>query len=686
MKRHYPISAFIVVFITAASAADLSNCAMCHKPAGKPAPAVPGGLAGSPHAGLECGACHTNATQPHAAGVATRRCSSCHAGEAKSLTASAHSPAVKGAPSCGVCHGGGHRVLSLTGERLQPNPGLEVCARCHARATETFSKSVHARAVRDGRKQALTCFFCHGSAHGILPVARDPQLAPDNRLAFCGGCHEGKPATPYSPFTIPDPRHALLASVHGKKNAVTGRYNAGCSDCHYPHDEQPSWNFASSTHFMSVPATCGRCHPREYELYSKSVHGLAAAAGLRDAPTCPNCHGDHGVVSVLHDGLDGRGTRIVATCSSCHYSLALSAKFEIPNDRVQTFERSYHGVVTEGGKRTAANCGSCHGVHDVLPASDPESRVYPGNLEKTCGTCHYRVTERFVGTDVHAPRLHRRSPSDYVAAVYVVLIVVLLGGMAGHNALDYFAKVREVKESRDAPPKVFERLRFTERVQHLTLVVSFSLLAFTGFAIKFPSAFIFSWLVRLEGPYPVRVVAHKTLAVILVAASVLHVGYLLVTPRGRRRLRAIWPRFTDAQDGIRTMLHAAGLARRKPVFGEFNYAEKAEYWALVWGTVVMAITGIYIWLDPYIQMLFPYWLYSVLRTIHFYEAILAVSAIIVWHLYHVIFDPHVYPMNFAWLSGKIPAKFLVEDRPGYLKELRQAGGKKGAGPEEKKTV
>ena len=654
-----------------AYAADLSKCDMCHKPAGKPAPAIPGGLYASPHAGVSCLTCHAGASQPHKGGVATRGCTSCHGDAGKNLAYSAHNPGVEGAPTCYTCHEAGHGVHSLTCEHLQPTYGPRICARCHARETEVYLKSAHAAAAKEGAANAPTCDFCHGRAHTTEPVATDHQLSAEHQPAFCGGCHVGKEATPESPFSIPDPRAALLESVHGEINAETGTYNANCADCHYVHDEQPAWHYSSSTHFMNVAGACGACHEREYELYASSAHGLAVTAGVRDAPTCPDCHGDHAIVSVAEYEAEGRGTRVVATCSSCHYSLALNAKFNLPNDRVETFERSYHGVVSEGGKTTAADCGSCHRVHDVLPASNPRSSVHAANLEETCGACHIRVTERFVGTNVHDPAEHaRRSPAGYVAIVYVGLIFVVLGGMLLHNVVDYVGKVRAIRRERDQPSKVHVRLRPIERMQHLLLVSSFTLLAFTGFAIKFPSSFLFAWLVRLEGPYSIRVGLHKVFAVVLIAAALFHVGYLLFTRHGRARLKAIWPRPSDVREAVQAILHRVGLYKGAPEFGEFNYAEKAEYWALIWGTALMVLTGLYVWLDPYIQQFLPYWLYEVLRTIHFYEAILAVSSIIIWHFYHVIFDPSLYPMNFAWLDGKVPEKVLLSERLRYLKKIR----------------
>src|ERR1019366_9191677 len=96
-----------------------------------------------------------------------------------------------------------------------------------------------------------------------------------------------------------------------------------------------------------------------------------------------------------------------------------------------------------------------------------------------------------------------------------------------------------------------------------------------------------------------------------------------------------------------------GLTSRKPEFARFNYAEKAEYWALVWGMIVMAVTGIMLWAKVLVGNHLPRWWLDIATAIHFYEAVLATLAIIVWHFYQVFFDPDVYPMNWAWWDGKM---------------------------------
>ena len=113
-----------------------------------------------------------------------------------------------------------------------------------------------------------------------------------------------------------------------------------------------------------------------------------------------------------------------------------------------------------------------------------------------------------------------------------------------------------------------------------------------------------------------------------------------------------------------------GLSKRKPELDRFSYAEKVEYWALIWGTVIMSITGIIMWFNNFFIDLVTTEGWNIARTVHFYEALLATLAIIVWHFYFVIFNPDVYPMNLAWLRGKISEEEMQAEHPLQLKKLK----------------
>jgi cytochrome b subunit of formate dehydrogenase len=113
-----------------------------------------------------------------------------------------------------------------------------------------------------------------------------------------------------------------------------------------------------------------------------------------------------------------------------------------------------------------------------------------------------------------------------------------------------------------------------------------------------------------------------------------------------------------------------GLAPTKPAFPRFSYIEKAEYWAMMWGTILMGITGAVLWFDNTSMGLFSKLGFDISRTIHFYEAVLATLAILVWHFYFVIFNPDVYPMNLAWLTGHMSEQELLEEHPLQLAQLK----------------
>jgi cytochrome b subunit of formate dehydrogenase len=137
--------------------------------------------------------------------------------------------------------------------------------------------------------------------------------------------------------------------------------------------------------------------------------------------------------------------------------------------------------------------------------------------------------------------------------------------------------------------------------------------------------------------------------------------YIALTRDGRRLVGDFLPVPRDASDVWSTMRYYLGLSSERPAYGRFTYAEKAEYWALVWGLIVMAATGIMVWAKVSVGSLLPRWWLDIATAIHFYEAVLATLAIVVWHFYQVFFDPDTYPMNWAWWDGKMSFEHYSEE-------------------------
>jgi cytochrome b subunit of formate dehydrogenase len=141
------------------------------------------------------------------------------------------------------------------------------------------------------------------------------------------------------------------------------------------------------------------------------------------------------------------------------------------------------------------------------------------------------------------------------------------------------------------------------------------------------------------------------------------VFYALGTKDGRQFVKDMFPGKKDLQDALMNIRHLLHPKAPKPKFGRFGYAEKAEYWAVVWGTFVMGGTGLMLWFKVYATQYMPRWVVDVALTIHLYEAILASLAILVWHFYFVIFDPDVYPLNWAVLDGKVTRHLHHDEHP-----------------------
>jgi cytochrome b subunit of formate dehydrogenase len=160
---------------------------------------------------------------------------------------------------------------------------------------------------------------------------------------------------------------------------------------------------------------------------------------------------------------------------------------------------------------------------------------------------------------------------------------------------------------------------------------------------------------------PFRRWSHRIAGVVLLLVGLYHLIYLVVSKNGRKLVIDFLPVKKDLADIVGTVRWLLGLRKEKPQIGRFGYAEKMEYWAVIWGTIIMGVTGLVVWFKMEVTHWLPRWAVDVALTIHYYEAILACLAILVWHFYHVMFDPDVYPLNLACWDGKVSEQWQHEE-------------------------
>ncbi len=642
-------------------------------------------LNNSPHAKFSCVTCHTGFDPnnvPHKENITPVQCVTCHTKDVQKHAF--HKTVIAdGADKnkmCKDCHGK-HDVVSpkVEGSKFHASNIINACGTCHANVKDKFLASAHGQATIEKRKNAPNCIQCHSVLMPTNGARKDTAAVKLAQEKMCTTCHSKKDVG-----TVASSQFILSyeQSVHAQALKDGNGKAATCIDCHGSHEMQKGIEAVSQVNKKNITVTCAKCHGEIAATYTASIHGTAFAKGNTSSPVCTDCHGEHKIlapkdpnspVSKLHVSAD--------VCSPCHNSVKMSEKFGLASNRGASFMDSYHGLAVIAGSKEAANCASCHGFHDILPSRNPNSRVHKSNLAKTCGSCHPGANENFAQGAVHVLTT-TETDNDiiyFVSNLYIILIVVTIGGMTFHNVIDFWRKANDKLRHRrsgvahvDIGHGLYLRMTLSERLQHGSLALSFITLVITGFMLRYPDAF---WVAPIRSISPavfeIRGMLHRISAVVMVCASLYHLYYIFFTERGRQLVFDLLPKMQDLYDAIGVAKYNLGISQTKPMLDRFSYIEKAEYWALVWGTIVMTITGFILWFDnTFLGIIGKLW-WDVARTIHFYEAWLAALAIVIWHFYFVIFNPDVYPMNLAWFKGTISEEEMAHEHPLELERIKE---------------
>ena len=455
-------------------------------------------------------------------------CAGCHEVDLARFEASVHA-----GMGCVGCHS------SITTLPHVGKPAPVLCATCHEGPSKAYSNSVHGLARKSGMGDAATCASCHGPIHEIRPSS-DPasKVNKKNLPGTCGACHSNPEFLAHHKIPFAKPVEAYRLSVHGRAVARGNDSAASCSDCHGSHDILASSDPKAKVNRAKVKDTCGVCHPDVATVYAGSVHGIAVAKGSKDAPTCTGCHGEHNILAPSEAASMVNAARVsTVTCGRCHGDERLNARYGF-GEKVTAFQDSYHGLAIRGGQPLAANCASCHGVHNILPSSDPRSSISPANLQQTCGQCHAGVGKRFIGGKVHTRTagMGEHQVVRWIRWSYYLLIPLTIGFMLFHNGIDWLSKVRRRKPHHGTGEQV-PRMNRWFRLTHGLVIVSFLTLVVTGFALKYPDA---GWVTALQIDHfgHGRGVVHRIAAVVIMVATGLH-GLHLLLAHDRLKVREI---------------------------------------------------------------------------------------------------------------------------------------------------
>jgi len=423
------------------------NCTQCHQPL---ALHNPGHLQAEDTTNLPgCTDCHgghdaTSAAIMKAEPIAT--CQSCHATYADERVAAAHEEIVANLgpeQSCLTCHGD------------QQTTANQQCKTCHGLLQSQLTlasgdqvdlhvdgtlidESVHGfREIQGTAYMPLQCTDCHKDQQQYgFP---HPQLTTDTRRnltlemeSICQECHQ-------------DIYQRQHDGIHGVKQAEGELSAATCFDCHGNHaihdPDDPR---------ERVSHTCGNCHGEINEQYAQSVHGAALIGEDNpDVPVCTDCHG-------VHDISDPRTAAFRVNsptlCGGCHADKVLMAKYDISTDVFETYVADFHGTTVTLFERQSpdqetnkAVCYDCHGVHNILPATDEHSQVIKDNLLTTCRQCHPDASANFPDSwTSHFQPSREHNPLVYwVNLFYTILIPTVVGGFALFIGTDLYRRLWE---------------------------------------------------------------------------------------------------------------------------------------------------------------------------------------------------------------------------------------------------
>ena len=545
-------------------------------------------------------------------------------------------------------------------------------------------------------KHGVNCHDCHGGdpsslnvpqAHAaqvdeadvkvlpFLPALSHPERSSERlntQIQACGKCHT-QAATDYQ------------ASVHGHGLSTSGLIvTAVCTDCHGAHGIYAASDPRSSLHATKVSETCANCHQFIHERLQKSVHGRtepassepAAATASRRKPGCTDCHQGH---DLPHPRSAEFRLALPDRCGNCHADLTSS------------YSRSLHGKLTDLGYLPAAKCSDCHGSHDILPISDPASRLSAVNRQNTCAQCHTNANENFLNFDPHAePGNPRRDATLYWVNVGLTGLLFAVFGFFGLHSLLWLVRSlpHVAKRGRPSYPRpgarAYVRFRAMHRLAHAVLMTSFLGLALTGLPLKYGHYEVAQAVSRMLGGFSSTAVWHRFFGIANFGCLLFYVawfgGQLIVGPRERgvTRLRYIFspdspvPNRRDFSDFAKMIRWFVGRGP-KPAFDRWTYWEKFDLWAAGADIVLIGTTGLILWFPNQFCTLLPGRALNVADLIHGKLALLATGFVFAIHFFNSNLRPEKFPMDVSILTGMVSEEEMREERPELVQRLLETG-------------
>ena len=240
------------------------------------------------------------------------------------------------------------------------------------------------------------------------------------------------------------------------------------------------------------------------------------------------------------------------------------------------------------------------------------------------------------------------------------------------------APVKEEPQDKKDEQEYFVRFNFSQRIEHIALMISFTMLSVTGLAQKFYTASWAQWLIVNLGGIAVTRLVHRAFAVLFVLSVLYHLGYAVNAIFRKHKKATMLPTFKDFRDVVDSLRYGFGFTDRHPQFGRFDYRQKFEYWGVIFGSTIIIVSGLFLTYPVFFTNVFPGEYIAAAKEFHGNEATLAVIIIIMWHFYDTIFKPGIFPSDVSIFTGKISKERMVEEHSLEYAEITAGAASEAA--------
>jgi cytochrome b subunit of formate dehydrogenase len=221
------------------------------------------------------------------------------------------------------------------------------------------------------------------------------------------------------------------------------------------------------------------------------------------------------------------------------------------------------------------------------------------------------------------------------------------------------------------PIKGFVRFTISQRFEHWVFITSFIILGITGMAQRYSENPISEFLVSLVGGIENLRLIHHVAAIITMLIVIYHIGALGYRIYVNRSRLTMLPIINDVTNTYHAFLYFIGRRKHPPQQGRYTFEEKLEYWAVVWGTMIMAATGFMMWNPIATTKILPGQFIPAAKVAHSLEAVLAILSILIWHMYQVL----IRHFNKSMYNGKISEDTMLHDHPIELADIKAGTAK-----------